>query len=45
MDMDNYKNALELLQTQEISEELICKIGINRKALSMTNHTIRSIHA
>lgn len=32
MDMDNYKNALELLQTQEISEELICKIGINRKS-------------
>lgn len=32
MDMDNYKKALTLLQEEEISEELICNIGINRKS-------------
>ncbi len=31
-DMDNYKEALHLLQTQPLSEELICDIGINRKS-------------
>lgn len=32
MDMDNYWKALELLQTEPISEELICNVGINRKS-------------
>lgn len=32
MDMDNYRKALELLQTEPISEELICNVGINRKS-------------
>lgn len=31
-DMDNYKEALYLLQTQPLSEQLICDIGINRKS-------------
>ncbi len=30
--MDNYKKALELLQRDEITEELICNIGFNRKS-------------
>lgn len=32
MDMDNYQNALKLLQTNKVTEELICTIGINRKS-------------
>lgn len=33
MDMDNYQQALELLQSQvEVNEELICNIGMNRKS-------------
>lgn len=32
MEMDNYKMALLMLQEKEISEELICNIGINRKS-------------
>lgn len=32
MEMDNYKQALELLKTETISEEVICDIGINRKS-------------
>ncbi len=32
MGMDNYKSALGLLQQEEINEELICNIGINRKS-------------
>jgi len=32
MGMDNYKKALTLLQEEEITEELICNIGINRKS-------------
>lgn len=30
--MENYKKALTLLQEEEITEELICNIGINRKS-------------
>ena len=33
MKMDNYKTALAMLQEEEISEELICNIGINRKGM------------
>lgn len=32
MEMDNYRRALELLQTEPITEELICNVGINRKS-------------
>ena len=32
MEKDNYKQALNLLKTEPISEELICNIGINRKS-------------
>lgn len=32
MGMENYKRALNLLQQSEITEELICDIGINRKS-------------
>lgn len=32
MGMDNYQNALTLLQEEEITEELICNVGINRKS-------------
>lgn len=32
MEMDNYHSALELLQTENITENLICAIGINRKS-------------
>ena len=33
MDMDNYQQALELLQSKvEVNEELICNIGMNRKS-------------
>lgn len=32
MGMDNYQKALALLQNGEITEELICNIGINRKS-------------
>lgn len=32
MGMENYKKALALLQKEEITEELICNIGINRKS-------------
>ena len=34
MDMQNYRYALYLLQTEPISEELICNIGMNRKSAS-----------
>ena len=32
MEMENYKKALALLQEEEITEELICNVGINRKS-------------
>lgn len=32
MGMDNYQNALGLLKKEEVTEELICNIGINRKS-------------
>lgn len=32
MDMDNYKQALKLLQEENVTEDLICNIGINRKS-------------
>ncbi len=32
MDMENYKQALELLKKEEVNEGLICNIGINRKS-------------
>lgn len=32
MGMENYKKALTMLQEEEITEELICNIGINRKS-------------
>lgn len=32
MEMENYKKALFLLQEREITEELICNIGLNRKS-------------
>ncbi len=32
MEKDNYKQALNLLKTEPISEELICNVGINRKS-------------
>jgi regulator of replication initiation timing len=32
MNMDNYKTALELLLKEEVGEELICNVGINRKS-------------
>lgn len=32
MDMENYRFALYLLQTEPITEELICSIGMNRKS-------------
>ncbi len=32
MDMQNYRYALYLLQTEPISEKLICNIGMNRKS-------------
>lgn len=32
MGMENYKKALSLLQEGEITEELICNVGINRKS-------------
>lgn len=32
MGMDNYQNALRLLQEEEVTEALICNIGINRKS-------------
>lgn len=32
MEKENYKQALEMLNTEPISEELICDIGINRKS-------------
>ena len=32
MGMDNYKKALTLLQEEEITEDLICDVGINRKS-------------
>lgn len=30
--MDNYQRALQLLQNEPITEELICNVGINRKS-------------
>ncbi|WP_317368322.1 AlwI family type II restriction endonuclease [uncultured Tyzzerella sp.] len=30
--MDNYSSALELLLTSDITEELLCEIGLNRKS-------------
>lgn len=32
MKMPNYQSALELLQTEPITEDLICTVGINRKS-------------
>lgn len=32
MGMDNYQRALELLQEGEVTEDLICNVGINRKS-------------
>ena len=32
MEKDNYKQALNLLKIEPISEELICNVGINRKS-------------
>ncbi len=32
MGMENYQKALTLLQKEEITEELICNVGINRKS-------------
>lgn len=32
MGMDNYQKALTLLQEEEITEEIICNVGINRKS-------------
>lgn len=32
MGMDNYQKALELLQEEQVTEELICNVGINRKS-------------
>ncbi|WP_302625683.1 AlwI family type II restriction endonuclease [uncultured Eubacterium sp.] len=32
MGMENYQKALALLQEEEITEELICNVGINRKS-------------
>lgn len=32
MEMDNYKQALDMLKTLPVSEELICNVGINRKS-------------
>ena len=32
MGMDNYQKALNLLQEEKVTEELICNIGINRKS-------------
>ena len=30
--MDNYQRALQLLQSEPVTEELICNVGINRKS-------------
>jgi hypothetical protein len=32
MEMDNYASALNLLLTQNVSESLLCEIGLNRKS-------------
>lgn len=32
MKMDNYDKALKLLQEEDVTEELICNVGINRKS-------------
>lgn len=32
MDMDNYQQALQLLQEKDVNEELICVVGFNRKS-------------
>lgn len=32
MGMDNYQRALKMLQEEEVTEKLICNIGINRKS-------------
>ena len=32
MGMDNYRRALNLLKEGEVTEELICNIGMNRKS-------------
>ncbi len=32
MEMENYRQALQLLQEEEIEESVICNIGINRKS-------------
>ncbi len=32
MKMDNYKEALSILQTHHVTEDVICEIGINRKS-------------
>ncbi len=32
MEMDNYKAALDILQNNEVTEEILCEVGINRKS-------------
>lgn len=32
MEKDNYRQALKMLKTEPVSEELICSVGINRKS-------------
>lgn len=32
MEMDNYQRALKMLQEEEVTEEVICNVGINRKS-------------
>lgn len=32
MGMDNYQRALKMLQEEEVTEELLCNVGINRKS-------------
>lgn len=32
MDMNNYKNALDVMLNNDVTEELICNIGMNRKS-------------
>lgn len=32
MDMDNYQRALELMQSETVTEELMCIVGLNRKS-------------
>lgn len=32
MEMDNYQRALKMLQEEEVTEEVICNVGMNRKS-------------